>query len=217
LVRHLSTPESRLAFKAVREYLAIWNPEFDLSDTQRHVAESNLRERLVCESDGQHELQCFFADIMMRDWWSRILVIQEVAVASEVLMKCGHEEVSLDDLERAAEFLMARIGRTGTRGFTRMANIREIMKIRGFTQAKSPLMIGDLVAGNRRCQVTDPRDMVYAFLGLSTDGEDRRFQPDYSEYSKTVTIYARLIEHAILHRKDLDIIFLRAPNLSKSD
>ena len=78
-------------------------------------------------------------------------------------------------------------------------------------------MIGDLVARNRICQATDPRDMVYALLGLSTDGEKECLQPDYSESSKTVTIYARLIEHTIMHGKDLDIIFLRAPDLSKSD
>jgi hypothetical protein len=54
----------------------------------------------------------------------------------------------------------------------------------------------------RACQVTDPRDKIYALLAIAVDGKD--IQVDYSE--SVSKIYQDLAMHFIRRENNLDIV-----------
>lgn len=56
----------------------------------------------------------------------------------------------------------------------------------------------------RGCQSSDPRDKVYAMLSITTDGQDKALDPDYS--LTVAQVYTSLAIHLIQREKRLDIL-----------
>ena len=63
--------------------------------------------------------------------------------------------------------------------------------------------ISKLVAANRQA-ATDPRDLVYAFLGLAKERDDPLLMPNYS--TSAPAVFLNLIEYSVRVENSLDII-----------
>jgi hypothetical protein len=140
-------------------------------------------------------------------------VIQEMAVSSNVLIICGHDVMRW---ERFSETLWAIVSLAPDLSgpsteslvlFKRRLNIHMSISRSGTRS------LADLVANVRIMTATDPKDMVYAILGLADNvwADQSRHPvtlPDYSPLTSVLDVYRDLVEHAIANGS-LDIICMQ--------
>ncbi|KAF4633887.1 hypothetical protein G7Y89_g4233 [Cudoniella acicularis] len=121
-----------------------------------------------------------------REWFQRVWVVQELVLASEVIMVCGQRMVQWDQIYIPAK-ICSEQARKSTAG---------LMKPIAQTAA-AMLSLGDLRRRYRQkenhvgrelltlfesfqhTQATRQRDKLFAFLGLACDSDDPGFDPDY--------------------------------------
>jgi Heterokaryon incompatibility protein (HET) len=146
-----------------------------------------------------------FRDILTRAWWSRVWVIQEAAVARRLTFLCGPHSLNLpnrpEELSELADALRNALSGVETlsiKGVCREHLLGLILNQRDRAfGTKSRLQ--NLVYNYLRCDCSDPRDRVFAFLGLSRTYDSIRNPPDYSTTIEAVAI--RLLCHSA---RDID-------------
>ncbi|KAB5585122.1 heterokaryon incompatibility protein-domain-containing protein [Coniochaeta sp. 2T2.1] len=155
---------------------------------QTETAVSFLRERIRVDDDGKlvDELEANTKLADSAPWWKRIWVVQEVAVASRVDVLIGTHAFSWTLLERAVLMTVHyRVGQTlqgrypSTEVVRYLPNARakgdyrdRLAKRRRMPALELPwcqMPVLEPLLNNISCEATDPRDMIYSLLGLSTD------------------------------------------------
>ncbi|RDW56694.1 hypothetical protein BP6252_14046 [Coleophoma cylindrospora] len=147
-----------------------------------------------------------FRDILTRPWWSRLWVIQEAAVAKRLTFLCGEYILELpnrpEELSELADAL--RYARpTGTAALSYNGICHEQLSGLILNQrdraldAKSKLQ--SLVYTYLLRECSDPRDRVFALLGLSRPSDLTRNPADYSMTVEAVAM--RLLCHSA---RDID-------------
>jgi hypothetical protein len=144
----------------------------------------------------------------------RVWVFQDLALAKDVIFHCGKKTIAADSLSAAlTAFRVYQQAITGTlyRGplsYVPMefdARPYMMLSARRTTDLefiKLPLyrLLQAACSYTRRIhrpEATDPRDTVYALLGLSSDAEERGIYPDYTKpcwqvFAKVSRIYMKL-------------------------
>lgn len=143
-------------------------------------------------------------DVLSRPWFRRIWVVQEVTVSRTVVVRCGSRSVSWDSFCKVVLLEQRLNDRYGFSLHNRALyeDLLELFLTRcAFlisrelrhllppwydtiedTQAQSDHIL-DMTVRSRRRQASDPRDKVFALLGISSglDLEDPRIAIDYSK------------------------------------
>ncbi|KAK4446497.1 heterokaryon incompatibility protein-domain-containing protein [Podospora aff. communis PSN243] len=151
----------------------------------------------AAESPAWDVLRFFFS----RPWFSRIWVIQELAVSRSVKLLLGSHELSWEDVENAANYAdiheygemlntalacgvhlhrLLEAAAIPTRTCLSVASIRK--KVQRDPQSLRNNLL-DLLELTRSSQATDPRDRIIALLGLCS-GID--ITPDYTIPAETL-------------------------------
>jgi Heterokaryon incompatibility protein (HET) len=166
-------------------------------------------------SPANPEHSCVITSLLKffeRTYWSRIWVVQELASASDVLFVCGKRTVSEGALHYALRLLrnfrlyqVLKSGKAIPTMHSDGVSILSIdtrdpiilLKVRRAAQP-SPLIY--LMRSLRHFQATDPRDKVFALLGIAVDTKELGLRPDYRKSCKEVyTDLARtLIQHGYI-------------------
>jgi hypothetical protein len=143
--------------------------------------------------------------LLKRAYWSRIWVVQELTSASNVLFVCGKRAVTEDALHHALRLLrnfrLYQLLKLGEDAPTMHSGVSIIeidtrnpiilLKIRRAAQP-SPLIY--LMRSLRHFQATDPRDKVFALLGIAADTKALGLHPDYRKSCEEVyTDFARTL------------------------
>jgi len=124
--------------------------------------------------------------LLKRTWWQRMWVIQELALARETVFHCGTKKASIEPLVAALTvfrlYHMAKIGllHHGPHNYVPpYIDLRPFMILSmrrsealDFSALKMPLFMHlqnfcPYSRAGRRMNATDPRDYVFALLGLS--------------------------------------------------
>jgi hypothetical protein len=169
------------------------------------------------------------ADLLTRTWWSRVWVLQEFLMAKTATFICGHKRVHEANLVLAVDaffgYSIYLSGRDPTRdphatiyektfleprpgkraGY--LLNIR-----RAFRNEGTPLMdlMGSLYANKKDpVDATDPRDRVFALLGIAED--DMGLQPNYDLTCAEVYIE---VTSAMLQSGDIELLSYCRPHLN---
>ena len=146
------------------------------------------------------EIRDALADLLQREWFSRIWVLHDVAFARSAIVTCGWKEIN-------------------SRAFVVMPSLLNIYCGEG-EQARLEIMPGILRATSwwtrsgrdlltllrkfGRDRASDKRDVIYALMGLSTDAySSELLQPDYQLSAQEVI------------QKCVTYILLQQGNLSK--
>jgi hypothetical protein len=124
--------------------------------------------------EGERVRKAFAAFAMYGNtWWSRIWTIQEAVIPKSAVYVWGHLSISRDDVFRASRYL--RISNTRkhfSRDFTKQRiRFYELLRrllypINGFIHSTTDDGPLDLLMRWRHRDATDPRDKVYALMGL---------------------------------------------------
>ena len=117
-----------------------------------------------------------FANLFRQEWWTRAWTVQEVTVAKQVILVWGDHHIPAACFDRAITSLLAlRLFSTRRAGFVDLGEefdyIRQVQNLRG---ASNDLLY--LADNCRRLEASDPRDKLYALLGLAGEID---FEPDY--------------------------------------
>ena len=150
------------------------------------------------DSGKWQSLQALF----WRPWFTRIWIIQELAVSKEAIVMCADRSFLWADVARAARFILEH-------SLTAITQVdpRRPMKLERFRQAhltrKGDQPLLPLLLEARDARATNDRDKIFGLMGLS-ERESDGFVPDYSLSIEEV--YTALSKHHMKEAGTLEIL-----------
>jgi hypothetical protein len=166
-------------------------------------------------------------DVLTRPWFSRVWVLQEVVVSTNVLVQCGTRCVTWDDFCKVILLeprLNDRYGTSLRRSYL-VKNVRDMFQARAtflqthklthllppwFSSIKNSSAtsdnILDMLMGARHLNATDSRDKIFALLGITsgTKGDAKMLEIDYGKPMPAV--YADFAKYMISSTSSYDIL-----------
>ncbi|GAW17943.1 hypothetical protein ANO14919_074120 [Xylariales sp. No.14919] len=138
--------------------------------------------------------------LLSRRYFSRTWVLQEVALARTATVMCGDREILWTQLHEVKL-------EVSTSEKTRRLMETPVLRMRETKLYTTPDRLLDLLDISRGCAAKDPRDKVYALLGLIINHHSQRLTVDYSLCVKD--LYIKVALHLALQH-GWDNIFRRA-------
>ena len=149
-----------------------------------------------------------------RPWWSRTWVVQEVWLSTNAILQCGEMTLKWKTLQKAMDY---------SEGWDDMGYyIKKTPRWKSWNTLKrryglaihitKQRLLGcahlsDILWNTWDREATDPRDKVFAVLGLLGDGEDKAHPPPKADYSKSVDqVYRETAAFIIKNEDSLDIL-----------
>ncbi len=170
----------------------------DLANERLNEFIEDLREQLSPANLEHTHLITALSKLFQRAYWNRIWIVQELTNASRLLFMCGYKTVTHDSLNHALRLLrnfgqyelLQRNHNTPTahpHGVSivsiKTSNAINLLK---FRNAAEPSPLVHLMRSFRQFQATDPRDKVFALLGIARDAEALDLRPDYRKSCEDV-------------------------------
>ncbi|MCJ1238061.1 hypothetical protein MMC14_006049 [Varicellaria rhodocarpa] len=149
------------------------------------------------------------ANFIKRPWFGRVWIVQEMAIPTHLILQCGQNSMDWDEFSRALKLLhmQSRSALTVMKIDSSLERLEVLAAFRAGVQADSRKIGGDLysnVIGTRLFSSTDPRDHIFALLGVTDRLDDNPIVPDYS--SGFEELYCQFVKNAIRHNGNLDIL-----------
>jgi hypothetical protein len=158
-----------------------------------------------------------FCWLLEHEYWQRAWIVQEMALAKKLTFLYGESSFSLDQYSYVVKNLFNRMALDKvtnqdailkyvpnlfillSRMSDRLDKLRELKtSIHSADRSQWP-SISRVADVQDTILSTDPRDQIYALLGLASDGAAPELRPDYSDSST----YETAIKKAIFHSFDL--------------
>lgn len=164
-------------------------------------------------------------DLVFSPWWGRCWVTQELIVSRNAVIMCGDEVMLWDHFKIAYEvvrgFVRAAFRHTQVRGRHNPNFEQEVEHLKsmiGNWQTYIDFMINqqtewrkgneipmkELLQHARRAHSSDPRDKIYAFLGLAAPYYS--VVPDYEPSNSLIDAHCQVIKQIILCDGELDML-----------
>lgn len=143
--------------------------------------------------------------LLNRAYFTRIWIVQEVALAAFAWVECGDRYCTWALLADVAH-LIRKLELLGLLGDDELKNPPGIFNIGHIEDIKTSEKekLGDLMAKFTPWAATNPKDKVYALLGISSDASELRIVPDYTlELEQVWTSVYRAI---LLNEKDFEML-----------
>ncbi|KAG0646881.1 Heterokaryon incompatibility protein [Hyphodiscus hymeniophilus] len=145
-------------------------------------------------------------DFFNRPWFSRMWVIQEVAVSSvDPVVLCGSHTLSWSAIAKVSRFLRETALTASTIARSRNGNALMIQQFK-----ERPQSLGLLLMTTFQFEATDPRDMIFAFYGIVHPQDRETLSSPYFEvnYEKPVNdVYRDVMMGCLVHYGFVDIMF----------
>jgi Heterokaryon incompatibility protein (HET) len=174
----LSKPKTRLAFILLEAWTPSGVGKWRFGTQPMTSKEVQLQNKVIDElrfvlSDPElgEGAQIFFTDVITRDWWRRVWILQEAALAKELLVKCGDHELDWDHFWGAAYDIGLTFGLLGTfmeaegrnKRSSDLERVHGIQFLRTITSGGTQLPVSDLVVFSRMSCASVPKDMVVRY------------------------------------------------------
>ena len=125
--------------------------------------------------------------LLLRPWFGRMWVLQELGVASSAAVVCGKQSISwqaisrmIDHMQRTGSWLSI-FGSSGFgSSFSFYWRLACLSWIREQVSDHGSICTLKALSNSRNFDATDPRDKIYALVGLCVR-DDRFIEPDYSK------------------------------------
>lgn len=157
----------------------------------------------------------FFLDL---PWFRRVWIIQEVVLAKQMGIVYGDEIITWSILGRVITVInniglhYMLEGSDDTGEFVAPEGIKNISVMYAFKiirDSGAPVTIQACLLDSRNFKATDPRDKMFAMLGIATDVDDPVLVPDYVQ--NTHVIYTKFT--AYLLERDCSLRYLHAAGI----
>ena len=114
-----------------------------------------------------------------QDWWRRVWIRQEIAMSRRATVICGERSIDWDDVAAIAHWLNLftsdlddRTRGGGGRHRSGAYSAEDLQDFRQTLQGGGDLDLQTMLVHARNCEATDPRDKVFAVLGMVADNEN---------------------------------------------
>lgn len=147
-----------------------------------------------------YELRIWTECFLNRPYFSRIWVIQEIALSRNKIILCGDNEIPWSVFEAGVKSVFEVTGNTFKDRVKSPlkdgGNLPPLLSL-GQRRLRDAAELFGLLQLGRRCKATDPRDKVFALLGLVVGAEAEGLVADYEK--STEEVYAWISQY--LHRR----------------
>lgn len=208
------TPEDMSALNlliAVKDKITL-NGIVNGSEAPSQSDKAKVWRYLDTNPSAKAELLNLFRDLLVQKWWGRVWVIQEVAISSRATVVVGNSELEWSSLcNTIGTVVLSGAVRTQLDSpmfrdeCSSISSLSNIEALRRMVEQGHFPSISILVAGNRQA-ATNPRSLVYAFLGLAKMNDDPLLKPDYSDSNSASDVFINLFEYSFRVEKSLDIV-----------
>jgi hypothetical protein len=148
-----------------------------------------------------------------RPWFSRVWVLQEAVLAAKALLHWGEQSMKLETVTTALEGLGAFQYMESVFPSIPSAHdslcfimLHRMVRRGGITDSRARTIVA-LLDGARGQKATDPRDKVYALLGLVQNPMDKQvLLPDYSPTCSVEDVFIDAAVYCLFQLHDLKVL-----------
>jgi hypothetical protein len=121
-----------------------------------------------------------FYHLLLKPYWTRVWIIQEIASASNIVVFCGPHKISWESLEELSHPSF-NVGEEGIKNQESIARLQNLLQSRNDRLNTKPVRLIDAISRSRHALSTDPKDKIYGLLGLAYDGAIFIPEPNYRQ------------------------------------
>jgi hypothetical protein len=177
------------------------------STSTARVLQKQLINLLKSEENNAEKWYHLFT-LFSRPWFSRLWVVQEVALAKEVVVLCGSHSVPwglfsvvIPNLIASREVLRVHFGPKIRPLIQKLWDSIDLVNIRqSYKTIPTMTLLHD--AAGRKC--VDSRDRIYGLMGITDPQLLAVIDPDYSK--SIISVYRDLAIHFLMNNKSLEIL-----------
>ncbi|KAG4441522.1 hypothetical protein IFR05_002979 [Cadophora sp. M221] len=156
-----------------------------------------------------------YAKFFSEPYWKRAWVIQEITVGTRVTVLYGDTEFLWDDIVAFLGLLKKSARAQQFPEFQYSNGLDHLLEFRErFFIKRTPINLVEALDLSRKALATDPRDKIFALLGLCHDGSTFVPVPNYRQPLES--IIADMSKAMMRLNKSLDAICLRGISLNQS-
>lgn len=186
-----------------------------INDVYQHRHDYDYVKAMIEHPSATDSLEALL-DLFRRRYWTRAWVVQEVNSAKERNILCGKHVLDWNRLRIVQRVLGEEHDKSMQQKILLYPHLRDFSKalyrfgvrnvaIRtSYLRHHTALDIFTLLSIFWEKDTTDPRDKVYAFVGLSTARDDPKFIIDYT--LSVAQVYTSVAQYIILTTGKLDVI-----------
>ena len=155
--------------------------------------------------------------LLTRPWFTRLWIIQEYALPSNVIMVCGKRLLASDVIPTTVNMMhkygVAEYNRPIVDYPLRLQATKGSQKISTLPVIRQAVLDGRdldflyLLKFVRGCNVTDPKDIVYGLLGLASDSDVLQIKIDYSENFSAERLYQEVTKKIMRLYNRIDLLY----------
>ena len=144
-------------------------------------------------------------DLFRRPYWERVWIIQELASARRCRVQCGHVCVPLHAFHVLIDALNSNLN---IQKYMSVAKATRLLKLSRLCHGQTPhkQSLIDLLWCTVDFQATDPRDKVYAILGIAQEQDRVGIVPEYIPENTLTNSLRKLVKHHIVTENNFDIL-----------
>jgi hypothetical protein len=164
------------------------------------------------------------SEILRRDYWSRVWVIQEAHFAKQIAVHCGRHSIPWIKIVEIQKVLIERflhtlneVSQDPTHGMDHLQYLRHAIQFRGpqslvldrsnLCRDIQQIDLFECLMMHRLKEATDPRDKIYALVGLTRAANDPSFVIDYK--LSTRQVFIDTVDYLRRKTEQLDIILVQ--------
>jgi hypothetical protein len=156
---------------------------------------------------------CAVVEMLLKPWWTRVWVIQELASARGAILQCGKLNLPWAQMALVIQILrswhpsltgMGLLGDFYDTEDKAIIRAAEISSVRTLFRLEKNIGFERLIDLSQLSQCKDPRDKVYALLGLTPPNVKKIIQPDYNR--PIAWIFAIVIKAHVHCHENLNIL-----------
>jgi hypothetical protein len=187
-----------------------------LNRVRDHTSPSPLLQELLSQAhsdalgEKKSSLWDGLWDFQSRRWWGRIWVVQEVAYAKSAILICGEQTANYSDFfdsyEAMRKYLdIPEIKVIWDKMDASREHLRTVRLSRRLFELNKELFINYLILQRaRHLQASDPRDKIFAIIGLVEGFTAMLPLPDYSQ--NQTQVFTAVVKSFLKHSKMLYIL-----------
>ena len=183
---------------------AMWRE--DALNSAGAIPEDQLS-RIIAQSRALFDTQV--RNLLRRPYWRRAWVIQEVSVGNRVSVHCGPHSTGWDELVICLRSLRLRKAYYDTpdRAAKAYRNLEMIQELRSKLRMSKSIPLLRVLQGSYGSEATDPRDKIFALLGLCFDAH--QYVPVISYKFPLRDTILNMTVQAINNTRNLDLICMQ--------
>jgi len=182
--------------------------------TEEDINSLSAKDTAIANQVQSNSVQRAFHQLLLKPYWTRVWIIQELAAASTIVVFCGHHKFLWETLEKFS-YLTVTAGMEGIESKELRARFQNLLQFRNNRLNTKPVRLLEAIYRSRYALSTDPKDKIYGLLGLVYDGVAFIPEPNYRQsVEDTYTGFSKAL---VKKGFPLDLIYLRTSHRQTSN